>query len=46
MASKSQININNSFLNAASIQMNSGAIHWYAGDISGAFITYHRGHHQ
>ena len=36
---KSQININNSFLNAASIQMNSGAIHWYAGDISGAYIT-------
>jgi len=36
---KSLININNSFLNAASLQMNSGTIHWYAGDISGPFIT-------
>ena len=36
---KSQININNSFLNAATLQMNSGTIHWYAGDISGPFIT-------
>jgi hypothetical protein len=36
---KSQININNAFLNAAILQMNSGTIHWYAGDISGPFIT-------
>ncbi len=40
---KSQVNINNSFLNTAIIQMNAGAIHWYAGDISGPSTTSNAG---
>ncbi len=40
---KSQININNSFTNAANLQMNSGTIHWYTGDISGSFTTSNSG---
>jgi hypothetical protein len=36
---RSQININNSFANSASLQMNTGTIHWYGGNINGPSIT-------
>jgi Secretion system C-terminal sorting domain len=36
---RSQININNSFVNSASLQMNTGTIHWYGGSINGPSIT-------
>jgi hypothetical protein len=36
---RSQININSSFANSASLQMNTGTIHWYGGNINGPYIT-------
>lgn len=36
---RSQININSSFVNSASLQMNMGTIHWYGGNINGPSIT-------
>jgi len=36
---RSQINISNSFVNSASLQMNTGTIRWYGGSINGPSIT-------